>query len=679
MFLFCGNLKYCGVVLQYFFAFRDNFEGMIFLNIINIGILAHVDAGKTTVTENLLYLSGAIKNIGRVDSGNTQTDSMELERKHGITIRTSAVSFDWNDNKINILDTPGHTDFISEVERSISVLDGAVLVVSAVEGIQAQTLILFSTLKRLKIPAIIFVNKIDRIGSDSKKLLCDMKKNLSQNIISLQEVYNEGTKDADVSGLYCDDIEDEIIDGLSDADEKFLECYLSNEKISKKEIVQKTEELSKCGAVYPVFYGSALKGIGMEELMNAITMFLPASCGDDDGDLSASVFKIDNSKNCDKKVYVRIFGGSIKTRDNVTILNKNSVQKVKRINTLKCGKQIESTCIKAGDIGIVYGISSACIGDVLGVPCSRIKNIIIAEPSFKARIYAENDFDNAKLYEILKLISEEDPMLDLEAGDVKNSVYINLFGKVQMEILHDFIKNDYGIEVKFSDVMTIYKETPLKCSESVIHLNEQGNPFRAGVGIKIEPLKRGEGIKYSSDVTCGYLMKTFQNAVEEAVYDTLKQGLLGWQVTDLKVTLTLSDYDSVTSTPSAFRDLTPMVLMDALNSAGTYLLEPLYDFELKAQSDVCGRVISDLSSMRAVFDNPVMIGEDVLIRGIIPADTSKDYKIKIASYTEGKGMFVTKFRGFQNAPYGTMKKRDKIKFDPLNRKMYVMYKLNAIR
>lgn len=428
-----------------------------------------------------------------------------------------------------------------------------------------------------------------------------------------------------------------------------------------------------------MFYGSALKGIGMEELMNAITMFLPASCGDDDGDLSASVFKIDNSKNCDKKVYVRIFGGSIKTRDNVTILNKNSVQKVKRINTLKCGKQIESTCIKAGDIGIVYGISSACIGDVLGVPCSRIKNIIIAEPSFKARIYAENDFDNAKLYEILKLISEEDPMLDLEAGDVKNSVYINLFGKVQMEILHDFIKNDYGIEVKFSDVMTIYKETPLKCSESVIHLNEQGNPFRAGVGIKIEPLKRGEGIKYSSDVTCGYLMKTFQNAVEEAVYDTLKQGLLGWQVTDLKVTLTLSDYDSVTSTPSAFRDLTPMVLMDALNSAGTYLLEPLYDFELKAQSDVCGRVISDLSSMRAVFDNPVMIGEDVLIRGIIPADTSKDYKIKIASYTEGKGMFVTKFRGFQNAPYGTMKKRDKIKFDPLNRKMYVMYKLNAIR
>lgn len=648
------------------------------MNKINIGIVAHVDAGKTTVTENLLYLGGVIKEIGRVDNGNTQTDSMELERKRGITIKSSVISFNWKNVKINILDTPGHADFVAEVERSLSVLDGAVLVVSAVEGVQAHTLMLFRVLKKLKLPTVIFINKLDRSGANYKRVIEEMKKVLSPNIIAIQNAHREGTHELEVEKPYAHDSMGEIIENLCDIDDKFLEAYINNEKIERGYVKQRIQFKARHGKLYPVLIGSALKGIGMEALMDAVVKYLPYSKGNEASMLSGVVFKIDNSKINNKKTYVRLFNGKINVRDKLSILGKENDEKVKRIDALLNGKNLESETLTAGDIGILYGLKGVKIGDIVGVRDKKIKDINLAQPVLKAKIIPLNEHENIRLYEAILMIAEEDPLLKYEASEDQKDIYLNFFGEVQMEVVKTILESNYNIKVKFEEALTIYKETPAKSGTAVTHIFQAENPFYAGIGIKVEPLKRGEGIQYVSEVTTGYLPKTFQNGIEDGVYDALEQGLYGWELTDIKVTLIHGAFSSVMSTPAEFRNLAPMVLMEAINNAKTKLLEPLYEFELKINEEVCGRAISDLTRLRAKFDNPIQLNENILLQGLIPVNTSRGYNLQVASYTEGKGMFVTKFYGFQEIPFKFGQTREKHKIDPLNKKMYIMYKRNVI-
>lgn len=646
---------------------------------INIGIVAHVDAGKTTVTENLLYYSGVIKEVGRVDSGNTKTDSMELERKRGISIKSSPISFNWKDVKINIIDTPGHVDFISEVERSLSVLDGAILIVSAKEGIQAQTRILFESLKALKIPTIIFINKIDRIGAAYEKLLKELKTNLSDKIVRLQNAYEIGSKAAYLGELFEENeaLED-IINVISKLDNELLEAYAGDIKISKIELENKVSFYAKKGLIYPVLCGSGLLGLGIENLLEGILRFLPKAEGNNQNRLSAVVFKIQRENFNEKKVYVRLYEGTIALRDTIEIENKNVVEKVKKIKVLEKGNLIEKTNISAGDIGVLYGLKDVQIGEVIGSPCNKIKNISIAKPTLKAKIWPVNKGNNSKLFEALTILAEEDPLLQLEKDDLENEIYINLFGAIQMEILKSMLEDFYDIKVEFSETMTIYKETPIGVGSARAFIYES-SPFAAGVGIVVEPIKRGQGVKYESKVSYGSLSKPFQNAVEEAVLKTCKQGLLGWEVTDIKVTFDFSQYCSVNSTPSDFRNLVPMVLMEALNNAKTTLLEPYYEFELVVPKEVSGRALSELRKMRASVMESDIKGDDFAVKGLIPVDTSKNYNLKLASYTEGTGVFFTKFYGYKKDFLNLGKSRKKTMVDPLNKKMYLMYKLNAVK
>lgn len=649
------------------------------MNKINIGIVAHVDAGKTTVTENLLYLGGVIKEIGRVDNGNTVADSMELERKRGITIKSSVISFNWKNVKINILDTPGHADFVAEVERSLSVLDGAVLVVSAVEGVQAHTLMLFRVLKKLKLPTVIFINKLDRRGANYKRVIEEMKKVLSPNIIAIQNAHREGTHELEVEKPYSHDSMEEIIENLCDIDDKFFEAYINDEKIERGYVKQRIQFKARQGKLYPVLIGSALKGVGMQDLIDVVVKYLPYSKGNEASMLSGVVFKIDNSKINNKKTYVRLFNGKINVRDKLSIFGKENDEKIKRIDVLLNGKNLESETLTAGDIGILYGLKGVKIGDIVGLRNKKIKDINLAQPVLKAKIIPLDEHENIKLYEAILMIAEEDPLLKYEASEDQKDIYLNFFGEVQMEVVKSVLESKYNIKVKFEKALTIYKETPEKAATAVTHIYEAENPFYAGIGIKVEPLKRGEGIKYVSEVTTGYLPKTFQNGIEDGVYDTLRQGLYGWELTDIKVTLIHGVFDSVMSTPAEFRNLAPMVLMEAINNAKTKLLEPLYEFELKISKDVCVRAISDLTKLRAKFDNPIQLNEDILIQGLIPVNTSRGYNLEVTSYTEGKGMFVTKFYGFEEIPFKLGKTRENHKIDPLNKKMYIMYKRNVVK
>ncbi len=647
---------------------------------INIGIVAHVDAGKTTTTENLLYFSGVIKEVGRVDSGNTQTDSMELERRRGITIKASTISFTWRDIKVNIIDTPGHVDFISEVERSLSILDGAILVISAVEGIQSQTRILFNTLRTLNIPILIFINKLDRAGADLSKLLAEIKKTMSDKIVRLQDVYSEGSKEVYINEVIESNIVNgDIIDVLSDLDEAFLEAYVEGADISNVDIQEKISFYSKQGSLYPVFCGAASIGLGVKNLLDGICNYLPSADQCSGGDLSAIVFKIDRTDGNEKKVFVRLFGGKISVRDVITVYNKDSIEKVKKINLLENGNLIEAQCISAGDIGVLYGLKSLQIGDIIGLPISKMKNISIAKPTFRTTITAISKEDTGNLFKALTLLTEEDPLLELGTDDIEKEIYVNLFGEVQMDILRSILEDSYGIKVEFSNIHTIYKETPIGVGNAIMKMWEELNPFCATVGLKIDPLGRGEGLRYISNVSTGSLPKSFQNAIEEAVIKTAKEGLFGWEVTDVKVTLTCGEFFSPMSTPSDFRNVTPMVFMEALYQAKTDLLEPLHEFELRVPRLVLSKAIWDLEIMKATFESPMLIEDEFLIKGCIPVEHSKEYKIKIAAYTEGKGMFITKFYGYKAVPFEIGKSRKKTTYNPLNKKEYLLHKSNAIR
>jgi ribosomal protection tetracycline resistance protein len=395
--------------------------------------------------------------------------------------------------------------------------------------------------------------------------------------------------------------------------------------------------------------------------------------------LSGVVFKITRTEADEKRVFVRLFEGKISVRDIVSINNKDCIEKVKKINILENGKFIEGQSISAGDIGVIYGLKGIQIGDVIGLPSSNMKSISIAKPNFRATISAINKEETNKLFKALTLLTEEDPLLELVTDDNEKEIYVNLFGEVQMEILSSILEDSFGLKVKFSNIETIYKETPKNEGNSIIRMWEELNPFCATVGLRIEQGVRGTGLNYVSEVSTGTLPKSFQNAIEEAVLKTSKQGLYGWEVTDIKITLTCGEFFSPMSTPSDFRNVTPMVFMEALYEAKTSLLEPLEEFELRVPCEALSKAIWDLETMRATFDNPMVIEDEFLIKGFIPVEHSKNYRIKLSSYTEGKGMFITKFHGYNIAPLESGKIRQRTTYDPLNRKEYLLHKLNTIR
>lgn len=655
-------------------------------NTINLGIVAHVDAGKTTVTENLLYHGHVIDKIGRVDNGDTQTDTMELERARGITIKASAVSFNYKDVKINILDTPGHVDFISEVERSLSVLDGAILVVSAVEGVQSQTKVLFNTLKKLNIPTIIFINKLDRIGANSNKVFKEICRLLSDMAVMMQSSVSEESKEVKVIDSYDkEELLTNLLDVLSKLDEEILNEYLEKGYVSKELINTKVSEYSNKGMLCPIFMGSAGLNIGTNLLLDKILSYLPIN-NKINNELSGVVFKIERTPSNDKKAYIRMFGGEINVRDVISIVspmsshyNEEICEKVKKISVLENGRVLDGKKISCGDIGIIHGISCLKIGSVIGRKSDKLKYAAFARPTLKTRISLVGEKDNHKLYMALLNLSDEDPLLELETDESNGDIYINLFGEVQKEIIYYILKNQYGLNVEFSNTQTIYKETV--CGEGIasIRMWQRPNIYAATVKIKVEPLETGQGLKYESNVSAGFLPKSFLTAVEEAVYETCKHGLYGWELIDMKVTLLDTEYSSVDSTPADFRNVTPMVLMEAVDNAKTRLLEPLNEFELRVPEYAISKTMFDLKMMKAEFESPEIIGEDYILTGFIPVENSKDYQIKIASYTAGKGIFITKFSGYRNTEFNESKICKRNAINPLNKKEYIMHKLNAIR
>lgn len=682
---------------------------------LNVGIFAHVDAGKTTTTEHILFESGRTRELGSVDEGTALTDSMDIERQRGISVRSALTSFHWNGAQINLVDTPGHVDFLSEVERSLRVMDCAVLIVSAVEGVQAQTEMIWNGLRRLRIPTLLFVNKMDRVGADAKAVLEQIRKHLSPDIIPLQvplgreqefrgtvlllyeNSANGGESPANhqpepgVNGLKqtveirTDEEErsfeqayDRLCDFLAERDEALFEAYLDNEPVPADRWMSTMSELTRKALIFPVMYGAASRGTGIAALLDAIVQYLPDAGGNPQGALSGIVFKIERDKTMGRMAYVRVYEGSMRNRDIVYNHTRGIQEKVTQIRKVEGGRTEDLGLLEAGDIAAVCGLTQVRIGDVLGGPEAIPPEAHLAVPLLTVRVHWANEEQYPQVVQALQELSDEDPLLDVQWLQDERELHAKVMGPIQLEILSSILETRYGLAVTFGQPSVIYKETPLQEGEGFIAYT-MPKPCWAILRFKIEPGPRGSGLVYESQVKSEELLAQYQNEVQRRVPEALMQGLYGWEVTDLKVTLVYGQHHVWHTHPLDFAVATPMGIMDGLTNTGTALLEPMLRVRIIVPEENGGRVMNDLAQMRGTFEPPVLQGERMLIEGRVPLATSMNYPVELSSYTKGRSTFASFFDGYEPCPPEVKAVRQRRGVNPLDQAKYILSVRKALQ
>ena len=632
---------------------------------LNLGILAHVDAGKTTLTERLLYAAGVIDEIGSVDKGTTQTDSLALERQRGITIRSAVVSFAIDGVTVNLIDTPGHPDFIAEVERVLSVLDGAVLVISAVEGVQPQTRVLMRALQRLHVPTLVFVNKIDRAGAGDERMLQAISERLTSAIVPLGSVRDPGTRAA---GFAPWDPEDaafraRLAEVLAEHDDGLLAALVDDETSVpysrlRAALVAQTGQAS----VHPVFFGSALTGAGVDSLMAGIAELLPAAEGDSDGPVSGTVFKIERGAAGEKIAYVRMFSGTVRTRDRLRF-GQDVEGKVTAIGVFDRGSAVERAAVSAGEIGKLWGLGEIQIGDRIGQTGTATTQHQFAPPTLESAVVPRNPDDKGALRVALAQLAEQDPLIDVRQDDTSQEISVSLYGEVQTEVIQATLADDFGLDVSFRETTTICVERPVATGKAVEILHAESNPFPATIGLRIDPAPIDSGIDFRLQVDPRtvpmYAYKSLDRFAESMgvyVRRALQEGLFGWQVTDCAVTMTRCTYQSPDgppatrgslSTPADFRKLTPLVVMQALERAGTVVCEPVLRVRLELPTTTIGAVMAGLARLGAVAQTPSLKGELATIETVLPAARAQHLQRQLPALTAGEGVLESDFGGYQ--------------------------------
>jgi ribosomal protection tetracycline resistance protein len=591
---------------------------------LNLGILAHVDAGKTTLTERLLYAAGVIDILGSVDKGTTQTDSLALEQQRGITIKSAVVSFPIDGVTVNLIDTPGHPDFIAEVERVLSVLDGSVLVISAVEGVQPQTRILMRALQRLDIPALLFVNKIDRPGADPEGVLDAIEQRLTPEIVPMGSAAGLGTRAAEFAPF-----------GPADA-----------------ELVER----ARAGKLHPVFFGSALTGAGVNEVMDGIAQLLPARADDGDGPLSARVFKIERGPAGDRIAYTRLFSGTVHVRD------RFDAGKVTALRVFADGDAVQRDEAQAGEIARLWGLTEIRIGDWLGEPRGGVEHHF-APPTLEAVVAPSDPADGQRLRVALGQLAEQDPLIDIRQDDTRGEISVSLYGEVQREVIEATLADEYGLEVEFRETTTICIERPTRTGEAVEILNTPTNPFHADLGLRLDPVAPGSGVEVRFDVDPRdaplYVFKTFESFREHMdtfVRLALEEGLHGWEVTDCAVTVTKIGYSLADGPPSRrgpmptardLQKLTPLVLLQALEQGGSTVCEPFFRISAEVPTEAVGPVLAALGRLGGGGGTPSSRGELTMLETALPASRVQELRRRLPGLTGGEGVLESEFADYQ--------------------------------
>jgi ribosomal protection tetracycline resistance protein len=652
---------------------------------LNLGILAHVDAGKTTLTERLLASAGVIDEVGSVDAGTTQTDSLDLERQRGITIKSAVVSFTVADVRVNLIDTPGHPDFIAEVERALSVLDGAVLVISAVEGVQPQTRILFRALRRLKVPTLLFVNKIDRRGADCDRVLGAIAEKLTPAIIAMGSAHGLGTRAVAVTPSRDADARfaTRLTEVLAEHSDPILAAYLDGGAgISFARLGAELAEQTRQLLVHPVYFGSALTGAGIDELAGGIANLLPAAAGDRDAQVSGRVFKIERGPAGDKIGYLRLFAGTVRTTDRVRFGDHGRTRKVTAISVFDDGQASSRESVSAGQIGKLWGLAELRIGDTIGRPPDRPAAPQFPPPTLETVVMPCDPARRGELRAALAQLAEQDPLINVRQDDVRKEIWVSLYGEVQKEVIGATLAADYGLDVTFRQTTTVYVERPAAVGEAVERLREPPNPFLATVGLRIGPAAIGTGVGFSLEVEPGSMPPAFFRAVQDTVRKALQQGLHGWEVTDCAVVLTASGYlprqshahqrfsKSMSSTGEDFRKLTPLVLMAALLRAGTVVCEPVHRFRLEAPASTLAQLLLALGRLGAVPTETDLSGATAVLTGDIPASGVHKLRQRLPTLTHGEGVVECVFDRYEPVR-GQVPARPRWDDNPLNRAEYL--------
>lgn len=613
------------------------------MRIVNIGILAHVDAGKTTLTESILYTSGAIEQLGSVDKGTTTTDSMLLEKQRGITIQASVTSFQWKDVKINIVDTPGHMDFLAEVQRSLSVLDGAVLVISARDGVQAQTRVLFQALQKMKIPTIFFINKLDQAGIDLEAVYSDIREKLSPEIVVEQRVDLSG-------GVSIEEADPKQWDPVIAADERLMEKFVLGTALEKEELeLVKTKAFQK-GLLFPVYHGSAKQNLGTDWLMDAIGGQLFLEAGQQKAGLCGRVFKVEYPKKGQRLVYLKLDSGALHLKDTVTVSGRKEKQRISEMRVPVMGELRRVPAAYPGEIVILPDVSLRLF-DVIGEPALLVRERWDENPipMMQASICPEDPKGRGLLLEALTEIADTDPLLSFSVDSMSHEITLSFLGKVQMEIISALLEEKYQLSPRIGKATVIYRERPAARGEHTIHMFVKPNPFYASVGLSVTPLPLGSGVQCVSHVTLGYLNQSFQNAVMEGIRQGCEQGPCGWEVVDCRVCFEYGRYSSPVSTPSDFRLLTPIVMEQALEKCKTELLEPYLAFCLYTPQHYILRAYSDMRKFSGSIESVETRGRELMFTGEIPARCIQEFREELALCTNGLGVCMTELKGYYPA------------------------------
>lgn len=672
----------------------------------NIGIIAHIDAGKTTTTERLLFYTGRIHDIGNVDEGDTEMDWMPQERERGITITSAATMCSWRGHQINIIDTPGHVDFTAEVERSLRVLDGAVTVFSGVDGVEPQSEQVWRQADKYNTPRIAYINKMDRIGANFKASVESMVQKLGVRPIPLQIPCGEGDQFGGVIDLvkqklivwdphskgdkfeyleipadYQNEAQlyrEQLLENISEVDEEILTKFLDEKPISEADIHRGIRKACIQKEFIPVMAGSSLNNIGIQPLLDAIVDYLPSPLDrglieglspnghatdgtkkqrrpTSEDPLSALAFKVQTDEYTGRLVYIRIYSGKLAKGSYVFNSTTGKTERISRIFHMHANKRTEVEEVMAGNIAAVVGPKELVTGDTICDPDDPIllERIEFPEPVVTAAIEPKSDSDEDRLGEALYKLAQEDPTFRYSVDPETNQMIISGMGELHLEIVFDRLKREFRVEVNMGRPQVAYRETLAELVEIEEKFVKQtgGRGQYAHVCIRFEPLPRGGGFEFVDEIRGGIIPREFIPAVEKGLAESLSSGPLGgFPIVDLRTTLFYGSYHAVDSSEIAFKTAAARALTQAFAKAKTHLLEPIMACEVVTPEEYVGDVITDLQSRRSQITSMAVRNKAQIIQALVPLAETFGYATQLRSISQGRATYHMQFSHYEVVP-----------------------------
>ncbi len=606
-----------------------------------IGILAHVDAGKTTLSEQILYKTGAVRALGRVDKGDTALDTDQIERERGITVFSDQAVFEHGRHRYTLIDTPGHVDFAAEAERALDALDAAVLLVDASSGVRPHAVLLARLARNRNVPVILFLNKCDLPAADPARTMEQAQQRLEAELVSLP---------ADP-------------ERIAELDEDFLEKYLDGD-FTQEDCDRALARAFRSGAAMPVLKGSAMTGEGVEELLCALDSLVEDGKDSQDAPLDAKVYKVRRDPKGKRVTYVKILSGRIGPRDVFSF--GEQVEKIHEIRVYRGNRyELADEALPGDAVGLTGLTVPRCgdrLQDVNGMKTVTSRTTLETQPALAARVIAQDGTSDSAMMEKLRLLEDEDPQLGVTYDTTTREILVRVMGPVQLGILESLLATRFGLKASFSPPRVIYKETIAKPIMGYGHFE----PLRhyAETNVRLEPMPRGSGISFDSECHVDDLAVNYQKLIRTHVFERVHRGVLtGSELTDVKIVLVAGRAHLKHTEGGDFREATYRAIRQGCMCAESVLLEPYYRFEILAPSDCSGRVMSDIPAMAGEFDPPELLGGDVRIRGRGPVATFADYGVTLRTFTHGEGSAMFLMDGY-DVCHNTQEVIDQIGYDP---------------